>query len=320
MNPPPFRAPWYLRHPHLQTVVGQYLPRRRLPLPTTQRFVDFPNGDRAALHDSQPPEWTPTTPATVLIHGMGGSHQSGYLVRFAEKLYHRGHRVFRVDLRGYGASLPTCRQPANGGASGDLLIILKQIAAWVPGTPLWLVGYSLGGNITLRCLGAHATELPTELVKAVSVNAPIDMDRCCRLLEERRNRIYERYFIKDLWQQACLRQQSFPHLTAPDRAKLDRLRRFDDLYTAPLAGFKNAGEYYAYASSLRFISQIEVPTLLLTARDDPFIDPLPYEQVAAKPHVQVEITPGGGHLGYLAPDGSGSLRWLDQRLLSYLRS
>jgi predicted alpha/beta-fold hydrolase len=313
----PFRPLPLLAHPHLQTVVGHWLPRRRFPFQTTRIGVPFANGDLAMVHDSRPAAPSVQTPAVLLIHGMGGSHRSAYMVRLAARLVECGVRVFRIDLRGCGDSLPYCRQPSHGGCSDDLRRIYLYLADAFPEERFSVVGYSLGGNALLKLLAEADRPLP-RLERAVAVNPPIDMERCSTLLRQPRNRFYERYFIYDLWRQARRRQRWFPHLKAPRLSALATLRRFDDLYTAPLSGFRDAGDYYAFASSFPHVDRIQTPTLLLTARDDPFIDPKPFEELPQLPNLCVEIVPGGGHLGYLGRDGRGGIHWLDERIARYL--
>lgn len=316
---PPFKPLALLGNPHLQTVVGQYLPRRRLRFPTTKRLVPFPDGDQVVIHDNVPPDWAPTAPAALLIHGMGGSHRSGYMERLALLLLEQGMRTLRVDLRGCGDSLPLSRRLGHGGSSADLLHLLRFAAELLPQAPLKLVGFSLGGNALLRMLAEEAGRLPPGTERAVAVNPPIDMERCSALLRQPRNRFYERYFIRDLWRQAKERERWFPEVKAPPFEKLDTLRRFDDLYTAPRCGFADASEYYAFASSAPRLSKIALPTLLLTARDDPFIAVESFETAAGtNPNLAVEIVPGGGHLGYVGRDGHGGVRWGDRRLVRAL--
>lgn len=316
-RPPPFRPLPLIGHPHLQTLVAHFLPRRRFRYPDTRHPVRFPNGDVAIVHESQPATRRPEAPTVILIHGMAGSHRSGYLARFATRLLDLGIRVFRVDLPGCGESLPLCRQPSHGGRTDDLRQIYLHLAALNPNDQFAVVGFSLGGNALLRLLAEVDRPLP-RLVQAVAVNPPIDMQRCCTLLEHRRNRLYERYFIYDLWQQARKRERAFPELKTPPFKELQRLRQFDDRYTAPVSGFRDAREYYAQASSLPHIERIKTPTLLLTARDDPFIDPAPFEGLPKKPNLIIDIASGGGHLGYLGHRNNGSIYWADERVLHYL--
>lgn len=316
--PPPFRPLPFLGGGHRQTLAGQYWPDRPRPLPATQRMIAFPDGDQAAVFDSQPDGWTNSAPLVALVHGMGGSHQSGYLRRLAARLFLLGCRVLRIDLRGCGASMATCKKIGHGGCSSDVRHILETIQRDDPDASLYLVGFSLGGNVVARMLAEAGTAPLPRLVRAVVINPPIDMEACSRLLQQPRNRLYERYFIKDLWRQARHREKLNPEQKAPSWNELTTLRRFDDLYTAPLSGFRDAAEYYAFASSASRAGQIRVPTLFLTSRDDPFIAVEPFEALPKNEWLKVEIAPGGGHLGFLGKDGRGGFRWADQRILRYL--
>ena len=190
-----------------------------------------------------------------------------------------GARVVRCDQRGAGAGLPLARGSYDAGRSADLRAVLDEVHRWDPSSPLLLAGVSLGGNVVLKLTG-EAAELPVRgLTRVGVISPPIDLKRCSDLLALRRNRIYEQMFLRELVADALERHRLFPiekPLCFPPRMTV---RLFDDLYTAPRGGFSDAVEYYRRSSSAPFISRIEIPTLILTARDDPFIAVEPFEEL-----------------------------------------
>lgn len=314
-----FRPLPLLSNPHIQTVLGTWLRGASLPFQSRERHVRLPDGDRLVLHDSVPGRWRPGHPVALLVHGLCGSHRSGYMQRLASTLLPRGWRVARLDLRGCGRGLALARQPYHAGSSNDVRAAAAEIHRDCPTSPLVLIGFSLGGNIVLKLAG-EAREHPVPGLQRVAVLAPpIDLERCVALLREPRNRFYELHFIRELTQLARRRQSCIPNLPALRLPRALTMPLFDELYTAPRCGFAGALDYYRRSAALPFIPKIEVPALILTARDDPFVAVEPFETLAAPAHVEVHILPRGGHLGFLGWDGAGGIRWAEQRLADWVR-
>jgi predicted alpha/beta-fold hydrolase len=307
-----FRPLPFLGNPHVQTVLSQCLQGPAFLHPTQQRQVELPDGDGLLLYDSIPPGWQPGDRAVLLLHGLGGCHQSPHVRRLARLLLPRGVRVFRMDLRGAGPGAALARRGYHAGCSADVRAALRSIAASCPGSPLLLAGFSLGGNVALRVAGEATTEPVPGLERVAALGPPIDLDRCVALIGQPWNRLYDRYFVSLLLRQLRERGQ---HVALPRRLTL---RRFDDLVTAPAWGFADAGDYYRQASAGPLIPRIGVPALLVTARDDPFIAVEPFESLTVPPHVEVHIVDRGGHLGFLGRDGAGGIRWAEQRLAAWL--
>jgi predicted alpha/beta-fold hydrolase len=255
----------------------------------------------------------PGQPVVILIHGLGGSHRSGYLQRCARRFWKLGCRVVRADLRGCGAGIRLARRPTHGGLSDDIRRLLRAIASEAPGSRLLLIGFSLGGNIVLKAAGEGG--LPASLTALAAVAPPIDLTLCAAKLSAPRQRLYDLYFVNELLAQARQRERFFPAIRAPQLRGPDRsLRGFDDAYTAPLWGFADAAAYYRQQSSWPWLTRIQVPTLLLTAADDPFIAVEPFLALTPGGAITVEIQRHGGHLGFLGSDGQGGIRWVDARL------
>jgi predicted alpha/beta-fold hydrolase len=310
-----FRPLPLLSNPHVQTLLGHWLSGRRFDHPSRQEVVPLPDGDSLVLHDSVPEGWREGGTIVVLVHGLTGSHASALVQRLANLLVPEGLRVVRVDLRGTGASLPLSRGTYHGGCSADLRVGLEAVHRWSPTSPVILVGLSLGGNIALKLAGEAAGNPVPGLARLVALAPPIDLERCAGLLAQPGNRLYELYFVRDLIVQVRQRQRHFPDLPPVHFPRRMTMRLFDDLYTAPRCGFADALDYYRRASSLRLIPRIELPTVILTARDDPFIAAEPLEALKVPGHIRVRIMPYGGHVGFLGWDGVGGIRWAERRVV-----
>ncbi len=314
-----FRPLPFLSNPHLQTVLGSLWTGAVPPFPVREHQVALPDGDRLVLHDSVPERWRDGDRIAVLVHGLGGSHNSGYMRRLTARLLPHGLRVVRLDLRGAGRGAGLARRGYHGGCSDDLRAALEHLRRDSPGSPLVLIGLSLGGNIVLKLAGEAAEQPLPGLERVAAVSAPIDLTRCAALLAEPRNRFYERHYVRALRQQACQLFTFFPDVVPVDFPRRLTLRLFDELWTAPRSGFAGADDYYRRAASLPWIPRIKVPTLLLTARDDPFIAVEPFEALRVPSHVAIHITRHGGHLGFLGPDGAGGVRWAERRVVDWVR-
>src|SRR5579885_2200182 len=314
-----FRPLPLLSNPHLQTLLGHWLSGPAFAYPRRSEIVPLPDGDCLVLHDSAPENWRDGESIVVLVHGLTGSHASAVVQRTANLLLPEGLRVVRVDLRGTGASLPLSRGTYHGGCSQDLRVGLEAVHRWSPQSPIILVGFSLGGNIVLK-LGGEAADHPVPgLARIIALAPPVDLERCCALLSQPKNRLYELFFLRDLIKQARQRHRYFPDLPPVQFPRHMRMRLFDDLYTAPRCGFTDALDYYRRASSLPLVPRIQLPTCILSARDDPFIAVEPIESLQAPSHITVRIVPYGGHLGFLGWDGGGGIRWIERRVVELVK-
>jgi predicted alpha/beta-fold hydrolase len=302
----------FLGNPHVQTVLALFLSGPSLHHPTRERQVALPDGDRLLLYDNVPPDWRPGGRVAVVVHGLGGSHRSGHVVRQAVMLLRRGVRVVRMELRAAGKGIAYARQTYHAGCSDDLRAAVAEVRRWAPASPIFLVGQSLGGNVALKLAGEAADDPVPGLAGVVAVGPPIDVAQCAALLAEPRNAVYAQFFLRALTAHLQRHRRIFPELPMPRFPRRMTLRLFDELYTAPFGGFADAADLYRRTSSLPLIPRIGVPALLLTARDDPFIAVEPFERLRAPAYVEVRVVGRGGHLGFLGPDGAGGFRWAER--------
>lgn len=315
---PDFHPLPFLSNPHVQTMLGVWLRGSTAPLNSREHRVLLDDGDCLIVHDSQSSNWRDGGPIALVVHGLGGSHRSSYVQRLARLLLKRGVRVGCVDLRGCGRGVTLAKRSYHAGCSDDIRAAAIDMLRDSPHSPLFLIGLSLGGNIVLKLAGECGARPLPNLTRVAAVAPPIDLAKCCEMFARPRNRLYELHFLRDLIAQVRQRQQHFPELRRYRFPKRLTLRLFDDIYTAPLNGFAGAEDYYHRAASLPYLKDIPVPTLILTARDDPIIAVEPFENLKVPIHVKVHVARHGGHLGFLGWDGVGGIRWGEQRVAEWI--
>lgn len=313
---PLFRPLPFLSNPHVQTVIGHMIGRIRKKLAAMTSMVPLVDGDAVAMHENTPGGWEPGGACVLLIHGLGGCHRAGYMVRVARRLLARQFRVYRLDLRGAGTTMPHCRRLYNAGCSDDVRVVFDAVRQKNLASRIFVVGFSLGGNIALKLAGEAADASLPGLAGVATVAAPIDLIRCSELIT--RYPLYDRFYVRNLIRQVEAHARLRPNVAVPDWSKSMTLRLFDELYTAPRGGFRDALDYYNQSSSFARVPRIEVPAFLLTARDDPFVDWKPYAALPARREQRILIANGGGHLGFLGPDGRGGLRWAETQIVDWL--
>jgi predicted alpha/beta-fold hydrolase len=317
---PPFRPYPLFVGGHAQTIAGVYVPHRHIPYAALTHELQLPDGDRTLLHDDCPASWQKGDPAVLLLHGLGGCHRSPYMVRAASKLQARNRRAFRLDLRGHGAAWQLARHPGHAGRSEDALAALHKILDLCPQSPIVLAGVSMGGNILLKMLGELGAHVPRNICGAFIVSPPSDLAHCSRHLRDQGLRIYSRTFLRSLVQQFRQRQELFAELRGIQLpARLNSVWEFDDCVTAPLSGFRDAQDYYDHCSSAPRLKNIQVPTTILAAADDPLIPVSMFSGLDLGASVRLHVTDQGGHIGFLAASGSDpDRRWLDWRILEFV--
>lgn len=317
---PDFLPHRLLASPHLQTILAAYWHGPVPRIAKRTHLVDADDGDRLALHDFQPESWEPGDRVVLLVHGLGGSHASGYVRRVGAKLHQRGIRVFAKDLRGFGEGAFVARGHIHAGRWQDVAACLATVRQQAPTSPVTVVGFSLGANITLKLVGECGRNLPPGLDSAVAVAPPIDLLYCARNLRHGINRLYDWSFTRGLHSKLFERRRRIPNLVDAKIFPLPRrLLEFDDLFTAPLLGFQGARHYYEQASSIGTLSCIDVPTLILAADDDPVIPPAMFDAAKFSPKIDFRLTRGGGHLGWIGRKGvDADNRWMDWRIVEWI--
>ena len=256
----------------------------------------------------------------LLIHGLSGCHSSPYMVRLAERLEQTGVRTFRMDLRGCGAGVALARLPYHSGRSDDAAAALETIAKLCPGSPTALIGFSMGGNISLKLLGELGERACGHLDRAVAICPPIELATAVERLHRPATLLYERHFIRRLVKAVKAREQAIPDLPVTEFRRLPRsLWEFDDVFTGPVCGFGNAANYYRESGAIRVADGIRLPALVIAAEDDPLVPVAPLERLEAVPSVELRITRHGGHVGYIGWRERGR-RWLDDQIVEWVKA
>jgi predicted alpha/beta-fold hydrolase len=312
-----FHPPAWLAGGHRQTFLGYWLRRLlRWTLPSEDIVVEAGHGVRLLLRASwrAPREEHPTL---VVVHGLGGSDASAYVVSTGRLAHARGWNVVRMNMRGSGDGLSLCPLLYNAGLDTDLLAALRAVSELVP--RLAVVGFSLGANLALLTLGRRRELLPTSLAAAAAVSPPVDLAACADALERPGNGVYQHYFMQMLAEGYRQRHRARPDLFAAGRERgLRTVREYDDRITAPFGGYESAAQYYERSSAGPWLSSIDRRALVLTAADDPMI---PAESVARwplSPAVRCEIARTGGHVGFVGPAQAPGWFWAPQRVLDFL--
>jgi predicted alpha/beta-fold hydrolase len=316
---PDFRPHPLLRNGHAQTLAGAYLPSGRFVERAVQRRVTLPDGDCVVLHDDRPTAWRPGDRVALLLHGLAGNHQSSYMLRIARKLVGHGVRAFRMDLRGCGAGEGLASRPYHAGRSEDARAALEYLQTLCPGSLATVVGFSLSGNTVLKLLGESPKAVPINVERAAVLCPSLDLGLCARSLLGPCQKIYERHFVWLLCRQIEANRRLRPDVPPLNaKRRLRTLLEFDDAYTGPVCGFGTADNYYAINSARQHIGNIRLPTLILTAADDPLVPIASFEALQSPENVLVHRTEHGGHLGYIGKAGvDADLRWMDWRIVDW---
>jgi len=306
---PPFRSrpPWWGRD--LQTLRNHLLGRQASLADFSEERLSFPmqDGDTllGTLHRGTSDEGRPLV---IILHGLTGSQDSSYVRTSARHLLEQGYPVLRLNLRGAGPSQGLCRSRYHAGRSEDLRQLLGRLDGRLAARGILVVGYSLGGNLLLKYLGEAGRR--AILRGAVSISAPIDLEAARRCLMRGRNRFYHRHLV------AGLKRETADMPLDPDQRRLlddvDTILEFDDRILAPMMGFAGAQDYYRRSMALPFIPEIHVPTLVIQARNDPWIPFRSYSAVdwSANRRLLPLFPRGGGHVGF---HGLGTARpWHDR--------
>jgi uncharacterized protein len=283
--------------------------------PVEVKLYDTEPGVRVLVH-SQRPSSAPVA-EIIVVHGLEGSSQSGYARSLAHELLQAGWAAHRFNMRSCGGTEHLSgRGLYHSGQTSDLLAVVRQIKAEAP---IFLAGFSLGGNVVLKLAGELGERAPELIAGVIAVSTPIDLAACARRLAAPSNFMYSRRFLGRLKQRIRVKAQSAPGLFALEHlGAVKSVYEFDDKFTAPAFGFGNADNYYATQSSNQFLERIQVPALLIHAKDDPLV---PFEvynhpAFAHNPNLQLLAPDHGGHVGFISK--TPPRFWLDQVLLDWM--
>jgi len=311
----PYRPPWWLRGANAQTLYAA-LALRGAKMRYRRERWDTPDGDFVLADWLDGPA---DAPLLVLFHGLEGGSGSHYARALMSALRARGWRGVVPHFRGCGGEPNRLPRAYHSGDSREIDWMLRRLRAGAGPAELFAVGVSLGGNALLKWLGEEGEGARGVVRGAAAVSAPVDLTAAGYALERGFNIVYARHFLGTLKRKTAAKVARFPgSVDGRAAARARTLRQFDDAVTAPLHGFRDALDYWARSSAKPLMSAIRVPTLVINARDDPF---LPGEHLPSaaevSPTVVLEFPPAGGHVGFVSGRFPGGIEWLPGRLLSF---
>lgn len=312
---PPF-VPFF-RNPHVLTIAGNYWQRRldENRFPVEAKLYETEPGVHVLVHSQTPA--SPPVGELILVHGLEGSSAAGYARSLAQAALEAGYGVHRYNMRSCGGTEHLSGTTLyHSGQTSDLLAVIRQLQGR---SPIFLAGFSLGGNVVLKLAGELGESARDLIAGVAAVSTPIDLAACVRQLDRPANFIYSNRFLSRLKQRVRLKERLTPGLFPIQKlGRVKSVYQFDDQFTAFSFGFGTADNYYATQSSNQFLDRIRIPTLLVHAKDDPLV---PFEvyghpAFSQNPCLRLLAVEHGGHLGFVS---KGKPRfWLDQVLVQWI--
>ncbi len=321
-----FVPAWWCRGHHLQTVWRRLFGETpRLPL-KRERW-ETPDDDFLDLDFLEPSSSNNKlnqSPTVLLLHGLEGSSRAEYILGMFRSACRMGWRGVALNFRSCSGEVNRQKRFYHSGETSDLDWVVRRLHQRRPESPLFIVGFSLGGNVLLKWLGENGKACPPAVQAAVAVSVPFDLEVAAHRVDRGVSQIYGRIFLKTLKEKALLKERKYPGLIDPDAVRrITSFAEFDDKVTAPIHQFKSGLDYWSKNSSQKFLSEIRIRTLLIHAEDDPFLpgDCLPRERILRSKWLEADILPCGGHVGFV--QGSWpwkAVYWAESRAVNFLSS
>ena len=311
--------PFWLPGGHLQTIYPALFRKIKDVKYIRERIVT-PDQDFLDLN------WAPSEGKSkklvVLSHGLEGDSSRQYILGMVRLLNRNGYDCLAWNFRSCGGEMNQTSRFYHSGATDDLDHVINY-AAGKAYQEINLIGFSLGGNLTLKYLGETERDLNPLIKKAVVFSVPMDLKACSLAIIKRENRVYMQRFMNTLLPKVSQKAKLFPENISLEKNNLVKtLYDFDDIYTAPLHGFKNADHYYESCSSMFFVQNISIPVLIVNAMNDPIVPvkSLPLDLIETLPNVTLELSRYGGHCGFRPSRLSNGVYWSEKRALDFLQS
>ncbi|MEM9679191.1 MAG: alpha/beta fold hydrolase [Bacteroidota bacterium] len=292
-----YKAPIGFRNGFVSTVYSGLI-RRVNGLYQTRERITLSDGDFLDLDWSYAEK--PTNKLIILLHGLEGDAQRPYITGTAKLFNTYGYDALSVNFRGCSGEDNLLYRSYHSGETGDLKQVIDHALEKDIYSELYISGYSLGGNVTLKYLGEEP-QIPNQIKGAVAISVPVYLQGSCIELHKLKNKPYAIRFLRHLIGRLRLKQQRFPEMiTKAEIRQIKTLKDFDDAYTSKAHGFKDADDYYEQSSSLQFLPGIKVPTLLINALNDSFLSPecFPVKEAKENPQLFLEMPKHGGHVGF----------------------
>jgi predicted alpha/beta-fold hydrolase len=313
-----------LANAHLQTIIGNFLPRRQVELDEVAETVtvDPADGSRILCRCHWQPQPVRAARLTVvLVHGLEGSSDSRYIRGIAARAFTAGFNVVRMNMRNCGSTDHLTPTLYHSGRSADVGAVIDHFTRRHSLQRVALVGYSMGGNLILKLAGEWGARPP--LAAAAAVCPAMDLALSADALHALSNRLYERHFLRGLMRRFRGKARLFPAIyTTAGLGPVRSIREFDQKIVAPHCGFRDADDYYYRAAAARVVHGIAVPTLILFAADDPFIrvSPETRASILSNPNIRLVETVHGGHCAFLSSNPGDEIHWAESTVIRYLQA
>jgi predicted alpha/beta-fold hydrolase len=307
---------------HWMTLYAWGKPRHFPALPPPQpRYFDVAPGTRVLAHCHwQKRPWE--HPTLLLLHGLESSSNAHYMRGLSDKAFAAGFNSVRLNQRNCGGTEQLSDSLYHSGLTDDPLAVMRELIEVDSLPSIAVVGYSLGGNLTLKLAGDCGAAPPRQLRAVCGVSPTMDLEECVGALEAPDNQIYQRHFVRNLKKRMRHKARAFPGRFSLDAlGGIRTIREFDEAYTAPFHGFRGASDYYHRASAMRVIEKVSVPALIISAQDDPFVPPTPFRDraVSGNTHIRVKLTNHGGHCGFVEePSGTYDGYWAEREVVEFI--
>jgi predicted alpha/beta-fold hydrolase len=309
-----------LQNAHAMTIAAAFLPRRfTLPL-AEQRLFQVDPYSRLLAHCHWQEGKRLDAPVIVIVHGLEGSSDSNYVRGVAEKAFHRGFHVVRMNQRNCGGSEAFTPTLYNSGMSGDYRAVFEELANGDGFERIFFVGYSMGGNLVTKMAGEFGDAAPRALRGVCAVCPALNLSACADELERWDNLLYQRRFVAGLMARYERKAKMFPERYSRNGfGAIRTVREFDDAITAPCFGYRDAEEYYEAAGAKKVVGQVRVPMLLITAEDDPFVPYVSFlaARVEQNPSIRFLAPEHGGHCAFVSNKSGAERFWAEQRIVEF---
>jgi hypothetical protein len=316
----PFVPRRFLRNNHAQTLAGNFLPREsRLP-EAEERLFQVEEDVQILCHCHWQPERAGRM-TVIILHGLEGSSLSQYVIGTGSKAWDAGMNVVRMNMRNCGGTEKLTPTLYHSGLSGDVGGVARTLIEQDKLEHITLVGYSMGGNLVLKLAGEWGSAAPAQFKAVAAVSPAADLAASADALHElKSNRMYEWKFLRGLMRRYGRKRLLFPQIYRELERRPRSIREFDEIVTAPYSGFTGADDYYHRAAAARVVDKIAVSTLVIYAKDDPFIRILPEtrRKLESNPHITLIESDHGGHCAFLAQPNGYDGRWAERRVIQFV--
>lgn len=310
-----------MKSKHLQTLYQTFFRKVQSPDFEIEKFV-LEDGDFLENYWSKTNKPQTNTPLVIIFHGLAGSYKSPYIQGLINALNDVGYNAVVMHFRGCSGTPNLLPRSYHSGETSDALAFINSLKTRLPQSKLYAIGFSLGGNMLLKLLGELQQSSP--LSGAVAVSPPMQLDICADAIHKSVSKVYERRLVNELNKTLIKKyelhdMESLLGVSIAQVKKIKTFWEFDSIYTAPIHGFKSAQDYYTQSSSKQFLKDIHTPTLIIHAKDDPFMNQevIPKKEELSK-YVHLELSEHGGHVGFIEGNLFSPKYWLEKNVICFL--